>query len=178
MIENYKLRALEPEDFLFLKSCENDKDFWHVSGTIAPWNDYSLKQHILQSGQDVWKEGQIRLVICDKNEQQNALALVDLFEVSAFHRRAQVGIMVQRKFQGKGLGAISLALLCDYAFDILKLKQLRADIQDSNEVSKKIFEKNGFVRSGILKEWNYMGENQYEDVLIYQKMNHSTRSIK
>ena len=170
MIDNYLLRALEPEDFTFLKSCENDVDFWETSGTVAPWNDYSLKQHILQSGQDVWKEGQLRLIFCHKSKKAEALGIVDLFEVSAIHRRAHVGIIIKKEEQGKGLGQLALSLLCTYAFGILKMNQLRADIAQSNQSSIRLFEHQGFQHTGTLKNWNYKGLSEFEDVQIYQKL--------
>lgn len=168
--QEYILRAMEPEDFLFIKDCENDPDYWDVSGTRAPWSDYALKQHLLHSGQNLWEEGQLRLIFCKSINPKEAMGILDLFEIDAQHRRASVGIMIAKKHQGSKLAAVALNLLCDYAFHKLHLFQLRADVPIGNMASIKSFESAGFEKSGILKNWLYQGIQGFEDVAIYQKL--------
>lgn len=58
----------------------------------------------------------------------------------------EIGIIVRRAMQGRGLGATALRLVEDYAFGALRLRVLAATIDCENQASLRLFERAGFVR--------------------------------
>ena len=66
-----------------------------------------------------------------------------------------------------GIATETLQLVMEYAFKTLLLKQLWCLIDNTNDVSKALFEKCGFVQTGTLKQWKQT-EAGYADVLVYQ----------
>lgn len=96
------------------------------------------------------------------------MGTIDLFDFDAFHGRAGIGILIaQETHRGQGFGAEALALLKQYAFDYLGLKQLYCNVLASNTQSISLFEKAGFELSGTKKAWIRRGDS-FEDELLLQ----------
>ena len=63
-----RLRALEPEDLELVYRIENDPTFWRHGSTTVPYSRYTLRQFIADSTGDIFRDGQVRLVIEIKEE--------------------------------------------------------------------------------------------------------------
>lgn len=161
--KNIKLRAPEPEDLDVLYKWENDTTLWSLGCTLIPYSRYDLKQYIASS-KDLYESKQLRLVI-EVAPAMEAVGTIDLYDFDPYHRRAAVGIMIDRDHQKKGLAGDALSLLCRYAFSFLKLHQLYAYIPVDNEPSKRLFFRCEFKKVGILSGWQQTDEG-YKDVLL------------
>ncbi|MBO6523938.1 MAG: GNAT family N-acetyltransferase [Balneolaceae bacterium] len=58
--------------------------------------------------------------------------------------KAEVGFWLGKPYWGKGIATSALQLICDYAFNDLRLIRLEALVFDYNEASIRVLEKNGF----------------------------------
>ena len=166
---NIKLRAIEPEDLDILYSWENDSSLWTVGNTLAPYSKYILREYIAESHRDIFDIKQLRLII-EERESKEAIGLIDLFDFDPHHKRASVGILISPAYQQKSFGYQALILLEKYAFSFLKLHQLYAHIPEENKASLRLFQKIGFQKSGILKDWLQTSEG-FSDVIIMQLFN-------
>ncbi len=163
------LRALEPEDLDFVHEVENTEDFWEISATQTPYSRYMIKKYLENAHRDIYEVKQLRLVICDYED--NPVGLIDVFDLEPKHRRAAVGILISDPAErGKGYGAESLDLICKYCFAHLALHQLYANITEGNITSVKLFENLNFKRVGIKKDWNF-SNGTYKDEILYQRIN-------
>ena len=145
------LRAVEPQDLELLCRWENDPSLWTVSGTIEPFSHYSIEQFIQEQQAGIYRCGQLRLMIDDT-------------------AGAGVGILVYDPAQrGKGYGAEALALLEEYARTVLRLRQLWCNVLADNVPSLTLFERAGFRRVGVKKEWIRTPEG-YKDEVLLQKL--------
>jgi diamine N-acetyltransferase len=160
---NIKLRAPEPEDLDVFYEWENDTVLWPVGCTLIPYSRYDLKQYI-SSSKDLYETKQLRLVI-EKKPEKEAIGTIDLYDFDPYHRRAAVGIMIDRNQQKKGLASEALALFCNYAFSFLKIHQLYACIPVDNEPSRRLFARCGFHEKCTLSDWQLTHEG-YKDVLL------------
>jgi diamine N-acetyltransferase len=165
LLENkkIKLRAPEPEDLDVFYRWENDTALWTSACTITPYSRYDLKQYI-SSSKDLYESRQLRLMIEMQTGRQTA-GTIDLYDFEPHHRRAAIGIMVDREFQAKGIAGDALAILCRYAFSCLKLHQLYAYIPVDNEPSRRLFERRGFRERGLLPDWQQTEEG-YKDIRL------------
>jgi diamine N-acetyltransferase len=162
--EKIKLRAPEPEDLDVFFRWENDTALWPSGCTIAPYSRYDLKQYI-SSSKDIYKSGQLRLMIDLKLPKPETVGSIDLYDFEPHHRRAAVGIIVDREFQAKGIAGNALTVLCRYAFSGLRLHQLYAYIPADNEPSRRLFERCGFKERGLLPDWQQT-EDGYKGVRL------------
>lgn len=78
-----------------------------------------------------------------------ALGRVALFVVR--EGVGEIGIILRREAQGRGLAAKALTLIEGYAFEELKLHRLTADIDPDNSASISLFLRAGFQREGLLR---------------------------
>lgn len=163
------LRALEPEDLEFVFAIENDTDLWHLSDTQTPYSRFLIKQYLENAQQDIFEAKQLRLAIC--NMEDETLGLIDVFDFDIKNKRAGIGILIQNKEnRNKGFGKEALELLVNYCFDTLHLHQIYANISESNTASINLFENNGFKKIGLKKDWSFDGEI-YTDEFLLQRIN-------
>lgn len=151
--ESISLRALEPVDLDIIHAWENDTGLWAASGTTAPFSKYQIWQYLKNYSSDIYEQRQLRMMIC-LNGDCTPAGMIDLFDFEPHHKRAYVGILVDRHYQRRGIAGQAVGLLAEYARDVLKLHQLAAAISTENTPSLRLFKKSGFTQSGILKEWN------------------------
>lgn len=152
------LRALEPEDLDFILEVENSEEFWEISATKVPYSRYLIKKYLQNSHRDIYEVKQLRLMICNFENQQ--IGLIDVFDLEPKDRRAALGIlMVSETNRGKGYGAEVLTLICNYCFTHLNLHQVYANVTDDNPASIKLFEKINLKRLGLKKIGSSQTEN-------------------
>jgi len=162
------LRALEPEDLDFLYTLENDTEIWEISHTLQPYSKSVLKEYLHHAHRDIFEVKQLRLCVCNENGER--IGLVDLFDFDPKHKRAGIGIIILNPAdRNKGLGAEALRLIIDYAFHVLELHQVYANILEDNLASIHLFEKLGFQKIGIKRQWIRWG-GTFKDECLYQKI--------
>ena len=162
------LRAVEPEDIDLLYQWENSMEIWNVSNTRTPFSRYILAEYLKESAKDIYETKQLRLII--ETLEGEPVGAVDLFDFDPYHMRAGIGILIHRtENRNHGYGFDALNAIFDFAVESLGLKQLYANISIKNEVSIHLFEKAGFVQSGIKKNWLKTATG-WEDEVFMQKM--------
>ena len=146
------IRALEPDDLDFLFALENDPDLWAVSdGLPAPISRHALREYLRHAAASLAEAGQMRLIISGEDEQ--AVGTLDLYDYSALHQRAGVGITVLASERRRGYAQKALMQLLPYAAKALRLHQLYCTISEDNQASISLFKKAGFRRVGVRHQW-------------------------
>jgi len=149
------LRAPEPADIEILYNWENDPSVWEYSNTLIPFSRFQIEEYILASGQDIFSTRQLRLMIDFPNRagMPTPIGTLDIFEFDPVNQRAGVGILICEPHREKGCAFDALSVLIRYAFTKLPLHQLFCNIAEDNEASIRLFEKAGFKKCGIRKDW-------------------------
>jgi len=168
---NIYLRALEPEDLEFIYKIENDENIWEVSNTQTPYSKFLIRQYLENDHQDIYEAKQLRLAIC-KNNSNEAIGLIDLFDFDPKNKRAGIGVIIQNETdRNNGFGKEALSLLIDYSFLQLQLHQLFANIDTQNEPSISLFTTFGFEKIGVKKDWNF-NKKSFQDEALFQLIHH------
>ncbi|MCX6281673.1 MAG: GNAT family N-acetyltransferase [Bacteroidetes bacterium] len=160
-----KLRAVEPSDIDTLYQWENDPSIWKVSNTLTPYSRFQIEEYVMNVQNDIYSTRQLRLMIVGLSGeiQEKAIGAIDLFEFDPFHLRAGIGILVRSEFRKSGYASEALELLIRYAFNVLNLRQLYSNVTPENTASISLFEKHGFERCGIKKDWIRTGSSWLEE---------------
>jgi RimJ/RimL family protein N-acetyltransferase len=66
-------------------------------------------------------------------------------------RRFETGYWVRESAQGQGYATEACAAILQYAFDVLKARHVEIEHADGNDASRRVIEKLGFVKEGVLK---------------------------
>lgn len=161
-----KLRPLEPTDLDTLYNWENDTALWVVSDTVAPYSRAALWQYLEAYTGDIYAQRQLRLMITLASDD-TPVGTIDFLNFDPLNNRAELGLFVDLKHRGKGLGRQALELLTDYAREHLGLRQLYVYIALDNEVCLNLFDTFGYCRVGVIKSWVKRGRT-YRDVALMQ----------
>ena len=168
------LRAVEPSDIDLLYGWENDPSIWRVSNTFTPYSRFQIEEYVMNVQNDIYTTKQLRLMVTGHNGKikDQTIGAIDLFDFDPFHLRAGIGILIREEFRGNGYASETLEILIHYAFDILNLRQLYSNITPDNTSSISLFEKFGFERCGIKKDWVRTGNSWLEE-WMFQLIRHS-----
>lgn len=89
-----------------------------------------------------------------------------LYNLDLGNRRAEMGYALSRDHWRRGYMREALQALLTYAFEVLDLRRIEADVDPRNTASIQTLERLGFQREGFLRErWEVNGEIQ--DALFY-----------
>ena len=170
MLESDKilLRAMEPGDINLLYEWENDEELWFVTGIHAPVSRFDLEQYVLNAEKDLFKAGQLRLMIVEKNSGETT-GTIDLFNPDIANGRAETGIFIAKKYRNQGLAKESLTLFLNYVKQHLGLHQIYATVPVNNIVSKHLFDRLQFEQTGIKKDW-IKHQGKWIDAFFMQKI--------
>ena len=162
---NIRLRALELEDLDFLYQIENDDRLWEMGVSHVIFRARMRSDDITNASADIYIDNQVRLIV--ENEQNEQVGILDLTDFDPRHRRAELGIVIKKEFQGKGYAKASVGRLLQYARKILHLQQIYAIIGIRNQKAAKMLQSVGFEGNNVLKQW-LCSPVGYEDAMFFQ----------
>ena len=165
--EHIYLRALETSDLDLLYQCENDTSVWQISNTVAPFSKDVLNLYLSSSHMDIYTTKQLRLMICSFKSHE-CLGMIDLFEFDPTHARVGIGVLIFESFRKNGFANQAIELIKQYTFTHLHINQLYCNIGAENQASLQLFDKCGFQKVGIKKQWNRTSKNTFEDEWLLQ----------
>lgn len=159
-----RLRAIEPSDADMMLCAESDVSAWPDSDICAPYSMEMLKNYASSYSADPFGEGQLRMIVED-SRSGTAIGILDLYDISAVHRHAMVGIYILPDFRNKGFAKASVSAASKYAFRRLNLHALGAKILRSNTISSHLFESCGYTVAGILPSWHF-ADGRFHDMAV------------
>ena len=109
-------------------------------------------------------------------EKRSALAVGTclLFRFEEASARAELGFVLGRPHWGLGYMREALTAIIDSAFDNMSLRRLEAEVNPRNQPSRKLLERLGFVKEGLLRQrWVTRGEAY--DVEVFGLLRHEWR---
>lgn len=158
------LRAPEQDDLDLMYRIENDPALWQYGGPQQPVSRYTLSRYIELCSTDYFHDEQLRLTIC---EGDTAVGFLDLSPISTLHQRAEVGIVLDSRYQRRGLATEALAALVRYVRAHMPLRQLYALVPEPNQPSHALFRRAGFTPVATLPQWVTIGREGV-DAMLYQ----------
>ena len=157
-----RLRKIEPTDIPYLYQWENDAQMWTDSDTHNPLSQADLREYVASSTGDIYRDGQLRLMI---DEDGSTMGCIDLFDFDPRNRKAAIGMYIAPHARGRGIGTKAVKLIEEYAFGFLKLRMLYAIIATKNTACSTIYKKEGYEPSSILKAWTIE-----DNAILWQKI--------
>jgi RimJ/RimL family protein N-acetyltransferase len=106
-------------------------------------------------------------VVDDETGEQLGLALAPTIEPEA--ATAELGYVVAPRARGRGVGTAALGMLTEWALSELGLERLELRISVENGASKRVAERCGYVREGVLRSV-YVKDGLREDTEIWSRL--------
>ena len=94
------------------------------------------------------------------------IGTIKIGHIDWYHKRGDLGILIDQKYQGRGYGAEAVSLLIKYSFKILKLNKITGGCLKKNIPMRRIFLKNKFRQEGLHKNHTRF-KNKFLDHVSY-----------
>ena len=145
------LRPLEREDLRFVHSLDNNASvmrYWFEE----PFETFDELSSLYD--QHVHEQSERRFVVMEGSARAG---LVELVEINLIHRRAEIQIIIDPSFQGRGLASKAMRLALDYGFKVLNLYKVYLYVDKVNAKAVHIYSKLGFITEGELVDEFFAG---------------------
>ncbi|MES2104341.1 MAG: GNAT family protein [Pseudomonadota bacterium] len=153
-----ELRAISTDDIDALFSIFSDPQtlrYWSRGPYSSPTE---LQSYFDKTEQSFIDKSQLRWGLA-RREDGRVIGVCSLYAIDAGNLRADIGYILHKDAWGRGYMREALTAIFDYAFEVMSLRRIEADIDPRNAASITVLEKLGFQREGLLKErWLVEGE--------------------
>lgn len=178
MLKKMEFHSLEGEKIYFREMSRRDVDAIYSYASdeeVSRFIGWNLMKSLAETGEYV--ETMLQREIAGTHlyasvvakATQTVIGTAMLFHFDSNAKQAEMGYVFHREHWGKGYGKESVAIMSDFAFEILELHKLHASVADANVGSAQILIKNGFELEGRLRDHYYV-DNKYYDALLYGKI--------
>ncbi|MFA5125438.1 MAG: GNAT family N-acetyltransferase [archaeon] len=159
------LKPAEENDAKFIYNLTKEKKFSkYYLGRLIAKSLKEQKDKIQKFNKLAEKDLRYYFVIMRGKEK---VGIIDLYKISLQDKRFSLGYGVSEKYHKKGIAKKAVKQALKFA----KKKGLygcEAIVDPKNIASKKVLEKNGFKKIGLIKDY-YFEENKYWDIELYWK---------
>ena len=161
--ENLTLRAIEYSDLTLFQMWANDPEIqimlggWHIPVSIIDQENWYKNINCKSMDQ--------RFTIEDINK--DIIGMCNLVNINLKDGVAEIGLIIDKKYQKKGYGKKVVDAICDYSFNELRLNRLETTIIDYNLPSLKLFtEKCGWVLEGHKRKYYFRKGNYHNQNIL------------
>lgn len=158
------MRALELDDYQISVKWRNDDSITNLLGGSKWFVSMETEKQWVQNA--IMQNKDIRLAICTV-EKDIYIGNIYLTGIDYLNRKAQTQILIgNREYWNNGYGTEAMRLLLEYAFNYKNLRRLEAVVLEDNIGSRKMHEKLGYKKEGILRQSVYKN-GQYKNQILY-----------
>ena len=171
--EKVYLRPYETEED---RQAMYDGTFVHESnlftGSQKPFTRMKIDQYVdkIMSGSD---SSRVDFVIC-RQEDDTPVGEVVLNEIHQRNANLRIWLFSDEWF-GQGYGTEAIRLMLDYGFGMLNLHRIELGVYNHNERGLHVYEKVGFRKEGVLREYLYF-DHKYYDLVMMSILEHEYRA--
>lgn len=98
--------------------------------------------------------------------QDSLAGIVSLHNLDWADRKASLGYWLGASFQGRGLVTKACRILINHSFGELKLNRLEIQCAPENDRSRKVAERLGFTKEGVLRQ-TWWSRDRFVDQVVY-----------
>ncbi|RUL47433.1 MULTISPECIES: GNAT family N-acetyltransferase [Lysinibacillus] len=84
----------------------------------------------------------------------------------AQHFRTEIGFELSKEQWGKGIASEAVEAIIRYGYEQMNFQRIEALIEPPNQASQKLVEKLGFVREGLLRNYEFT-RGKFDDLYMY-----------
>ncbi|MDA0713462.1 MAG: GNAT family protein [bacterium] len=160
------LRTLQIDDFELVHKWLSDPYIIQLTFVISGPNSEQIMPF-----SEALAEQYLNMLVTDPKRKTYAIEVngqhvgnIGLKDYNEEFKRCEIFVEVgEADFRSKGVGKAAIAILLDYAFDALNLKEIRLEVLEFNSAAIHVYRKLGFVSTGTTG-WHYDNHGQYWQV--------------
>ena len=101
--------------------------------------------------------------------QDEIIGSCGFFNRNVEHCRAEIGYELSKEYWGKGIASEAIKTVITYGFEQLNLQRIQALIETPNIPSQKLVERQGFIREGLLRSYEFTC-GKFDDLYMYSML--------
>lgn len=156
------LRAVESTDYELLWKWANTPEvmqYWGRSG-----NTESLAQVAEREKAEASRGNSAKFIV--ETKDQRAIGQIDYYDLNWQSRSAWVSILIaEKEYWGGGYGTDAMHVLLRFLFRELGLHRVALNVHETNVRAQRSYEKNGFVREGVMRDWTFF-DGAWRDAIL------------
>ena len=162
----YQLRELQRSDIPVINEWRNDPHL--IAQLGAPFRYINSEVDIRWFDNYMNNRNNcVRCAIIDSEYPDAILGLISLTGIDHMNQSAVLHIMIgDSQSQGKGMGSFAVREMLHHAFMNLNLHRVELKVLSQNSRAQHVYEKNGFVREGIVRKAVYKN-GSFCDMYLY-----------
>ncbi|KAB8133681.1 GNAT family N-acetyltransferase [Gracilibacillus oryzae] len=110
-------------------------------------------------------------------EQEIVIGSCGFHNITSQHFRAEIGFELTREHWGKGIAAEAVEAIISYGYQHMNFQRIEALIEPLNLSSQKLVEKLGFLREGLLRNYEFTC-GKFDDLYMYSLLKQDFDKIK
>lgn len=145
---------------------DNDNVFTYC-GIIPKHNKNTVQNMIGHFDRDYQKRTRIKWGIFAVQEPDRLLGIIEAFDWNSKVGSLSVGYFLAEQYYGQGIATAALKRLISFLLQEVHVNRIQAEVMPSNEASKKVLLKNGFMKEGLLRQAAVWSGKGIVDLEIY-----------
>jgi [ribosomal protein S5]-alanine N-acetyltransferase len=149
------LRPLRADDAdAFGQAFRDDPELGVAIGVEKDPDEATVRERIPRIAEHAAQGDSAELAIADPGSDA-FLGVVVLVNFDWRHRRCEIGFWLAAQARRKGIARRSVALMLDWAFDVLEMRRVELTTLPENEATVRLAESLGFNREGLMRARNF-----------------------
>lgn len=170
-----KIEVCHLEDVYEIYS--NDKIFEYC-GIIPKHNKETVKSMIGHFERDYNKRTKVKWGIFNHIESDELIGIIEAFDFNKKVNMVTIGYFLAESNWGKGIATSAVKGLIGFLFDNVNINRIQAEVMPSNEISKKVLLKSGFIKEGTLRQASFWSGKGIVDLEIYSILKKEYKKLK
>lgn len=162
--ERVQLREIEEEDLEIVVIWRNDPEILKWLFSYLP-----LSMSKQRRWYHKYVEDRTQQTFVIEAKGKIPVGTVGLSHIDYRNQIAELGILIDKDWQHKGIGREALNLLIEFAWNEMNMRKIKALVFKENEAAINLYKSCGFVEEGILKK-EIFKNGEFKDVVIMALM--------
>lgn len=159
------LREITPEDAESIFNYLSDKEVMKYYG-LEPFQSVNDALDEISWYQSIRENNTgIRWGITLKGKDE-VIGSCGFLNIIPQHYRSDIGFELSKDYWGQGIAQESIEAIIKYGFEQLNLQRIQALIEPPNEASQKLVERQGFIKEGLLRNYEFTS-GKFDNLYMY-----------
>lgn len=102
-------------------------------------------------------------------EKNEVIGSCGFFNMNLKHYRTEIGYELNKNYWGQGIASEALEAIIRYGFESMEIHRMEALIEPPNISSQRLVEKQGFLREGLLRNYEFTC-GKFDDLYMYSML--------
>lgn len=165
-----RLRRLGYKDIPIIARLVTAEVVRYLMDVPYPYKMVDAKRFIDKSRRNFKAKKELNFAI-DSVSTRTLVGIISLHKIDQINNSGQISYWLGQNYWNIGIATESIRLVIRYAFNVLRLHKIYANVFDSNKASVRVLEKNHLRKEGGLID-SVFKQSKYHNILLYYRLNY------